>query len=386
MDIPKGTKLKKKLILKTEEMQIEINNTPCRGYHLKILQRKDDPSRVDFVYFPPEKFQDIVEKLQNKEQVKQYFEILDDRGEEMPCEIEKFVFKTLYSALDKSELFILSKRGDIDKKKSNISAYLKAFDSFLKLKKKQENKIRLFKKRLPAELTFEEKKERVDNFKLSCINCKKKVGNIFINTKDKLKILCGAKKEPCNIGFEIKKPKIINLLTEIDNLKEKLEELKEEIIKSKLDFLFKLKTEDVVTEKFNLLKDEYNNINAELVFYQIQLEDQTNIEERDRQINIENIKLKEMIKAHSNNIKEYESTNNKSFLTDAIEIYIDEIIPILKKKSELLYKIRGVKKIRGKRWLLNAEKEQFESLEGSQSGNFKLVQKRNLYTNFEFVK
>ena len=105
MDSTKGTKLKKKLILQTEEMQIERNNIPCKGYHLKIFQRKDDPTRVDFVYFPPE--QDIVEKLQNEEQVKQYFEILDNRGEEAPCEISKFVFKTLYSTLDKMELFIL---------------------------------------------------------------------------------------------------------------------------------------------------------------------------------------------------------------------------------------------------------------------------------------
>ena len=59
----------------------------------------------------------------------------------------------------------------------------------------------------------------------------------------------------------------------------------------KIDFLFKLKTEEVVTEDFNSLKEEYNNLNAKLISYQIQLEDQNNTEERDEQLEIENIKL-----------------------------------------------------------------------------------------------
>ena len=92
-----------------------------------------------------------------------------------------------------------------------------------------------------------------------------------------------------------------------------------------------------------------------------------------------------MIKLYSNNIKEYRSSEDKTYLTEAIQTYINEIIPILEKKRELLYSMRGVKKIKGKGWLLNAEKEEFVSEEGSQRGNFRLVQKRNLYTDQESV-
>ena len=62
-------KLTKKLVLQTADMLIERNNKPCKDFHLKIFQRQDDPMRVDFVYFPPEKYEKTVEKLQNTAQI-----------------------------------------------------------------------------------------------------------------------------------------------------------------------------------------------------------------------------------------------------------------------------------------------------------------------------
>ena len=103
-------KLTKKLVLQTADMLIERNNKPCKDFHLKIFQRQDDPMRVDFVYFPPEKYEKTVEKLQNTAQIEQFYEILENQGEEKPCEISKFIFKTLYSTLDKEELYILKKK------------------------------------------------------------------------------------------------------------------------------------------------------------------------------------------------------------------------------------------------------------------------------------
>ena len=73
-------KLTKKLVLQTADMLIERNNKPCKDFHLKIFQRKDDPMRVDFVYFPPEKYEKTVEKLQNTAQIEQFYEILENQG------------------------------------------------------------------------------------------------------------------------------------------------------------------------------------------------------------------------------------------------------------------------------------------------------------------
>ena len=203
----------------------------------------------------------------------------------------------------------------------------------------------------------------------------------------KLEIKCGSSDNPCAIKFNVDKPQIINLKQEIETLSNLIDKIKENIIKSKLDFLFKLKTEEVVTEEFNSLKEEYNNLNAKLISYQIQLEDQTNIEERDEQLEIENIKLQEMIKLYSDNIKEYKSSESKDSLTSAIETYINEIIPIQQKKRILQNRFMGITKLsdKHKRWLIDFEAGKFISLSQGEKGKNRLIQKRNFFTDFEYV-
>ena len=387
-------KLTKKLVLQTADMLIERNNKPCKDFHLKIFQRQDDPMRVDFVYFPPEKYEKTVEKLQNTVQIEQFYEILENQGEEKPCEISKFIFKTLYSTLDKEELYILKKSKKTSNlgrgaKKSNegLEEYLIAFHNFLKEKQKQDKKILNYKRKLDPGLSKEEKREKIRKFRPSCCKCKKKVGNIFINKGGKLEIKCGSSDDPCTIKFKVDKPQIINLKQEIETLSNLIDKIKENIIKSKLDFLFKLKTEEVVTEEFNSLKEEYNNLNAKLISYQIQLEDQTNIEERDEQLEIENIKLQEMIKLYSDNIKEYKSSESKDSLTSAIETYINEIIPIQQKKRILQNRFMGTTKLsdKHKKWLIDFEAGKFISLSQGEKGKNRLIQKRNLFTDLEYV-
>ena len=236
-------------------------------------------------------------------------------------------------------------------------------------------------------LSKEEKKEKIRNFRPQCCKCKKRVGNIFINKGGILEIKCGSSDDPCDIKFRVEKPKIINLKQEIETLSALINKVKENIIKSKLDFLFKLKTEEVVTEDFNSLKEEYNNLNAKLISYQIQLEDQNNTEERDEQLEIENIKLQEMIKLYSDNIKEYKSSESKDSLTSAIETYINEIIPIQQKKRVLQNRFMGITKLteKHKKWIIDFEAGKFISLSQGEKGKNRLIQKRNLFTDLEYV-
>ena len=160
-------KITKKIVLQTTDMLIERNNKPCKDFHLKIFQRQDDPMRVDFVYFPPEKYEKTVEKLQNTAQIEQFYEILENQGEEKPCEISKFIFKTLYSTLDKEELYILKKSKKTSNlgrgaKKSNegLEEYLIAFRNFLKAKRKQDKKIKDFKKKIRSRIIKRRKKRK----------------------------------------------------------------------------------------------------------------------------------------------------------------------------------------------------------------------------------
>ena len=79
----KGTKLKKKMILSVEGEKTPSNNYPCKGFHLNIFQRDDDPNRVDFIYLTPEKYKTTASQLKTEDDVRAFFEILKKEGEEI---------------------------------------------------------------------------------------------------------------------------------------------------------------------------------------------------------------------------------------------------------------------------------------------------------------
>ena len=138
----KGTKLKKKMILTTEGEKNKSNNYPCKGFHLNIFQRDNDPNRVDFIYLTPEKYNTTASQLKTEDDVRSFFEILKKEGEEITCDQSLFIFKTIYSNLNETEQEILrnSRNKSTIKKKNNDEKYFKFLDKYLKLKAAYEKK------------------------------------------------------------------------------------------------------------------------------------------------------------------------------------------------------------------------------------------------------
>ena len=94
-----------------------------------------------------------------------------------------------------------------------------------------------------------------------------------------------------------------------------------------------------------------------------------------------------MIKLYSDNIKEYKSSESKDSLTSAIETYINEIIPIQQKKRVLQNRFMGITKLteKHKKWIIDFEAGKFISLSQGEKGKNRLIQKRNLFTDLEYV-
>jgi len=345
----KGTKLKKKMILDTYGEKTNNNNYPCKGFHLNIFQRDDDPNRVDFIYLTPEKYKTTASQLKTEDDVKSFFEILKKEDDELTCDQSLFVFKTIYSNLNETELKILrnSRKKSIIKKKSADEKYFKFLDKFLKLKAAYEKKAKKYKNGIKKNnlLTLEEKKEKIKKYKYKCLFCKRNVGTKFINKNGKLSITCGDEKEPCKLNTSATRPKFVYIPDEIENLLTLLEETKQQIIKVKLNLLFKLKPEEIVTEEFETFKRKYNDLNAKLISYQLILEEKQENESRKENFEIENLKLYTYVNLFDQNIKEYQITNKKSFLTEAIETYIKDILPIQENIRNILYKTQFIEKI-----------------------------------------
>lgn len=360
--MPKAKKLKGKLILEGKESP-KINNKPCKDFHLNIYQLKD-PTKVSFVYIPSVKYRTIVNELRNSDDIQSFFEILESQKEDLPCNKGDFIFKTIYSNLSEEELDILrNSRQSVPQPKKSGKKYLKVLNKYFKLKSEYEGKFYEKKKKINAnnELTYEEKREKITKIKRFCVLCGGGGGSTFINNRKSYAVVCKSKSEPCD-GLEIIKRKVDYIPTVIEKLYKEIEKQKQRIIKVKLDFLFNLKDESIVTEEFEAFKKEYNDLNAELVSLDITLEDQQNNQHRKRNIEMENIKLNEMIKLQQNHIKEYYATENKQFLTDAINVYIKDILPIQKNIRELSYKRLGSFIYRGKYHLIQ-EKNSKESYE-----------------------
>ena len=85
--------------------------------------------------------------------------------------------------------------------------YLEALKNYYELKKVYEKQY--YQKKLniikQTNLSTKEKKQKFQEMKKLCINCKKEGGTIFTNKNNTLKALCGNESNPCKLNIELQK-------------------------------------------------------------------------------------------------------------------------------------------------------------------------------------
>ena len=146
---------------------------------------------------------------------------------------------------------------------NNNVTYYEALNNYYKLKNDYEKKYYTKKFKIINNdlLTIKDKKKEISNINQKCINCNKDGGTIFKYENKNLIALCGNKTSPCNLNISLSKDKILdirNLLSDFDN---KIDKLKTNIIKVKLDFLFNYNNQQLSLELFNKFKKELEEIN-----------------------------------------------------------------------------------------------------------------------------
>ena len=215
--------------------------------------------------------------------------------------------------------------------------YEKALGDYYELKKaygKAWKKIKAKIKRL--DLPMEKKRERLKKAQRKCIYCRRKGGTIFTEEKGHLKAIC-AHSTPCKLHIEIKKIKWVYLPTALENTRQIIEMLKRRIIMVKLEFLFDLEKEEATIQKFDRLKTLFEKTFTYLTSLETtqtnnyRLKDRMNtIEENRLQIYTLQEEFKEMI-------QNYQESHNSTALKDAVELYIEQIIPREQENQELQY-------------------------------------------------
>ena len=216
-----------------------------------------------------------------------------------------------------------------------------ALIEYYKLKDKYDDKYDSKKMSIMSDetLSMSKKRDRIARLGATkkCIICRAEGGTIFTDENRILKAVCGNKSNPCGLNIEISKGKVGCVDQLIDISYRKIEKIKENIIKYKLDLLFKYITDSQLQQKFGEAKGE---LEAEMVKYEKLYStyiDVLNNPEKVKDIKTYNTEINAHVEQIKQIMKEYISTNNKDQLKTVIDIYLNHIIPIAEKLRNATY-------------------------------------------------
>ena len=135
-----------------------------------------------------------------------------------------------------------------------------ALHEYYKLKDLYDEKFDIKKSSVLSDQTLSIQQKRLEIVKFKkgrkCIVCKQTGGTIFTDVDRTLKAVCGCVATPCGLNIEIAKGKIENIGELMAATYSKIEDVKENIIKYKLDLLFRYITDEQLVQKFGEAKKE----------------------------------------------------------------------------------------------------------------------------------
>jgi len=183
---------------------------------------------------------------------------------------------------------------------------------------------------------------------VKCVNCKRNVKTIFLttyNSENNSRVLsarCGDTENPCNLNIEI----VLNPVQLLDNIvkkeREMLNEYQLQIIKTKNDLLFGYITQDEAIEIFENTKILIKNTTVQLETYLIKLLGITHNTEKQKEILTKQTELYEHIQNFKTHITMFKSTAEHTHIKEAIELYINTILPITKELTNLKYSSNSI--------------------------------------------
>ena len=231
------------------------------------------------------------------------------------------------------------------------------------------------KKRLYSEQVKKILKKGSDvNTQIKCIKCKKKGGTTFERIVEKedgkkqvyLIAKCSSN-TPCDLDINIKLANYKSYDDLIEILHDKLEIVKTDIIKLKLDLLFNLKDEDYVVSKFEKLKDNLINMNGKLDKLRKTYDEKNNTfviksktdgegegqgdeyeyensYNRPEALEFINKEIEKSIGEYNKSIKKYKETNRDTDLIDVFSQFTKNLTTLFDKRQEIKYQEVNIEK------------------------------------------
>ena len=236
---------------------------------------------------------------------------------------------------------MLEESGDNQSVENNINEYYR-------LKSKYDNDNEKHKKKILNNkmLDMKEKKSEFKQLKPKCVNCGRPGGTTFasIVSKDstgakfrELRAFCKAV-EPCGLNINIAVGNFENINDILKMIDGEIYTAKNEIINDKNKLLFGLITTEKALDNFDMQKATIKDFTGLLETYlQIYIKI-TDDPEKKLKLNEEVEKSYLLIQQIRTAIKNFNETNSIEFVRGAVEVYRDELRPVLNEILNLKYK------------------------------------------------
>jgi hypothetical protein len=225
----------------------------------------------------------------------------------------------------------------------NDPKIIEAVKNYYKKKSRYDESLQTKKKAIinNKNLSSKEKREKFQLMRIPCIHCRKPVGTLFIEKDRKLQAKCGAtskdKYAPCDLNIIIQKGNYETIPWAVELYDSGKEPDKDEIIKTKLNLFFQYSNEENTLATFDKIKKDYSENNKEYERYLNDLIEATPYLKNKKTIaehtTVMTKKKYEIIQL----IKQSKSENNKQLIKDAVEIYINDLLPMIDKDRSLKY-------------------------------------------------
>ena len=186
-------------------------------------------------------------------------------------------------------------------------------------------------------LTKDQKRKKLLELRNKCINCGKEGETLFSNKKGILKAICGNTSEKCSLNIEINVGKVEKVNKLYGELSDYRQSLRSSIIRDKLDLLFGYIDEEEAIGRFNESRKEL--IDSEKILFETEqlFNDVVHNDRNKKAIQTEEkyfIDAKQKMKNLSN---QYQEEGSKQLIRDMVELYKEEIIPIVTRLRNLKY-------------------------------------------------
>jgi hypothetical protein len=221
-------------------------------------------------------------------------------------------------------------------------------NEYYRLKSKYNNDNEKNKKKILNNkmLSIKEKKAEFKQLKPKCVNCGKPGGTTFASIISKetdggkfreLRAFCNAV-EPCGLTINIAVGNFENISSVLKTIDDEIYTAKNEIINDKNKLLFGLTTTEKVLENFDLQKDnirEYTSLLENYLQIYVKITDDP---ERKEKLNDELEKSYLHIQSIKEALYRFNETNGIEFVKSAVEIYQNQLRPVLNEVLKLKYR------------------------------------------------